>query len=162
MAVANDLALILPDTHMSQARVYVWYNDFRDGRRTDIEDLPKTGRPRETTHEANKEWVKNLILESEGMRTSDLLYETDIPETSLRRILNEIGAKKIKSRWVPHELTQTQKQARHAIAGKHLARYQRESGFLKKIVAIDETWVKSYDPKDVEQSSEWLLPGQQP
>jgi transposase len=142
MAVANDLALILPDTHMSKTQVYTWYDDFKQEKRIELEDLPRPGRPRETTDEAHKKWVKELILESEGMTTQDLIYETDIPETSLRRLLKEIGARKIMSRWVPHELTPQQMQAHHAIAGKHLARYQRELGFLNKIVAIDETWVK--------------------
>jgi hypothetical protein len=96
------------------------------------------------------------------MRFFDLMYETGVPRTSLQRILNEIGAKKIKFRWCPHELTATQKQARYAIAGKHLARYQREQGFLNRIVAIDETILKSYDPKDDRQTSEWLIPGQKP
>jgi [histone H3]-lysine36 N-dimethyltransferase SETMAR len=106
--------------------------------------------------------VKQLILESEGLRTEDLLYETQLSKDSLLRILKEINAKKIKSRWVPHELTERQKQARYFIAGRHLSRYQRESGFLDKIVAIDETWIHSYDPEDSKQSSEWLLPGQRP
>ena len=53
-------------------------------------------------------------------------------------------------------------QARMNIAGKHLARYQRESGFLNKVIAIDETWLKSYDPRDSKAESEWLLPGQKP
>jgi len=51
-------------------------------------------------------------------------------------------------------------QARMNIAGKYLARYQRESGFLNKIIAIDETWLKSYDPRDSKVESEWLSPGQ--
>ena len=37
-----------------------------------------------------------------------------------------------------------------------------DSGFLNKIIAIDETWLKSYDPRDSEAESEWLLPGQKP
>ena len=160
--IADDLEAILHDSHLSRSSVYNWYNDFKDGKRTDIEDLPKSGRPRTTTDDATKEWVKELILNSEGMKTSDLVYETGVPESSLKRLLKEIGARKIMSRWVPHELTTLQKEARHAIAGKHLARYQREAGFLNKIIAIDETWVKSYDPKDQRQTSEWLLPGQQP
>ncbi|CAG2164688.1 unnamed protein product [Oppiella nova] len=41
-------------------------------------------------------------------------------------------------------------------------RYQRERGFLDKIIAIDETWLKSYDPQDPRQTSEWLLPEQKP
>jgi hypothetical protein len=102
--------------------------------------------------------IGQLILESDGMRTEDLLYETKLSHTSLLRLLKEIGAKKLKSRWIPHELTQRQQQARRNVAGKHLARYQTERGFLDKIIAIDELWLKSYDPEDSKQSSEWLLP----
>lgn len=160
--VFNQLAIAVPNSHLAQTTVYDWYNDFKEGKRTSIEDLPRSGRPRTSTDEDSKEWVKQLILESDGMRFFDLMYVTGIPRTSLQRILNEIGAKKIKSRWCPHELTATQKQARYAIAGKHLARYQREQGFLNRIVAIDETMLKSYDPKDDRQTSEWLLPGQKP
>ena len=158
--VHDNLVIALPDTHMSQTQVYEWYNDFKDGKRTSIEDSTRSGRRRTVTDEGNKEWVKELILESDGMRFSDLMYETGIPRTSLQRILTELGARKIKSRWCPHELTEVQKKARHAIAGKHLARFQRERGFLNKIIAIDETMLKSYDPKDSRQTTEWLLPGQ--
>ncbi len=88
------------------------------------------------------------------------MYETGLPHSTLLRLLNEISARLIRSRWVPHELTQRQVNARMHIAGKHLAKYQRESGFLNKIIAIDETWLKSYDPVEARSSSEWLLPGQ--
>ena len=55
-------------------------------------DLPRSGSPRETTQDM-KEQVKQLILESDGMRTNDLLYETGIPKTSLLTILSELKAK---------------------------------------------------------------------
>jgi len=112
------------------------------------------------TDEEQKEKIRQLILDSEGMRTEDLEYETGMSHSSLMRLLKEIGAKKVKSRWLPHELAPRQEQAQHYIAGKHLARYQRESGFLNKIVAMNEMWIKSYNPEDSRQSSEWLLPGQ--
>lgn len=160
--VAAQLETAIPEGHMKERTVYTWYRDFKDGRRFDVSDIPKPGRPREVTTEENKEMIKQLILESEGMRTEDLLYETGMSQSSLSRLLSEIGARKLKSRWVPHELTQRQQQARHNIAGKHLARYQKEPGFLDKIIAIDETWLKSYDPEDSRQSSEWLLPEQKP
>ena len=162
IVVSSQLQTAVPQSHMSQTQVYFWYNEFKDGRRTDITDLPRSGRPREATNEENQEKDRQLILESEGMRTQDLLYETQLSHTSLMRILKEIKAKKLKSRWIPHELTQRQQQARRNIAGKHLARYQRERGFLDKIVAIDESWLLSYDPEDSRQSSEWLLSGQKP
>jgi transposase len=158
--VAAQLQTAVPATYLNEKSVYNWYNDFKDGKRTDITDLPRSGRPRETTTEENKEMVRQLILESDGMRTEDLLHETGIPNSSLMRLLNEIGARKLKSRWIPHELTPRQRQARYCIAGKHYARYQQDYRFVDRIVAIDETWLKSYDPEDSRQSSEWLLPGQ--
>jgi hypothetical protein len=160
--VAAQLETALPDGHMKERTVYTWYGNFKQGKRTDVSDRPIPGRPREVTTEYNKEKVRQLILESEGMRTEDLLYETGFSESSLLRILSEINARKIKSRWLPHELTERQMNARHHIASKLLARYQREGdrNFIDKIIAIDETWVKSHDPQDSRQSSEWLLPGQ--
>jgi len=160
--VACQLATALPDSHLSEATVYRWYGHFKEGKRTDIEDLPRSGRTGKKTDEDTKEYIKELIMESEGMRTEDLLYETELPKTTLQRILTEIGAKKKMSKWIPHELTEVQKMARYVIAGKHLARHQTESKFLDKIIAIDETMLKSYDPKDQRQTSEWLLPSQPP
>lgn len=160
--VAVQLTEALPQGAMAERSVYRWYSDFKTGKRLDTADLPIPGRPREVSTEDNKEKVRELIMENEGMRTEDLLWETQFSESTLWRILQEVGAKKIKSRWCPHELTDPQKQSRMNIAGKHLARYQKESGFLDKIIAIDETWLKSYDPEDSKQSSEWLLPGQKP
>ncbi len=158
--VACQLTIAVPETHLAERTVRLWYHNFKEGIRTDVSDLPRSGRPREATTQENMESVKQLILDSEGMRTEDLIYETGISKTSLLRLLGEIGARKLKSKWVHHELTDRQKHSRYNMASKHLARYQRAPSFLNRIVAIDETWLKSYDPEDARQASEWLLPGQ--
>jgi hypothetical protein len=160
LVVLAQLQTASPQGHLSRTQIYFYYKEFKEGRRTDISEQPRSGRSRTTTDDVTKENVRQLILESEGMRTEDLMYETGLPHSTLLRLLNEISARLIRSRWVPHELTQRQVNARMHIAGKHLARYQRESGFLNKIIAIDETWLKSYDPVEARSSSEWLLPGQ--
>jgi hypothetical protein len=160
--VACQLATAVLETHLAERTVRLWYHDFKEGIRTDVSGLPRSGRPRETTNQDNIESVKQLILDSDGMRTEGLIYETRIPETSLLPLLKEIGARKLKSRWTPHKLTSRQQHSRYNIASKHLARYQREPSFLNKIVAIDETWLKLYDPEDPRQASEWLLFGQTP
>ena len=56
--VAAKLATIVPQSHLSESSVYNWYNDFKDGIRTDTADLPRSGRPRETTTEDNKETAR--------------------------------------------------------------------------------------------------------
>src|SRR5215469_560044 len=67
--VATQLAEAIPEGHLKERMVYNRYGDFKEGRRTDVADLPKSGKPRTETTEDNKEKVKQLILESEGMRT---------------------------------------------------------------------------------------------
>ncbi len=137
--VTCQLTTAVPETHLAERTVRLWYHDFEERIRTDVSYLPRSGRPRETISQENMENLKQLILDSDGMRTEDLIYETGIPETSLLRLLKEIGARKLKSRWIPHELTGRQQHSRYNIASKHLTRYQREPSFLNKIVAIDET-----------------------
>jgi len=160
--VACQLTIAVPETHLAERTVRLWYHDFKEGIRTDVSDLPRSGRPQEATTQENMESVKQLILDSEGMRTEDLIYETGTSKTSLLRLHGEIGARKLKSKWVPHELTDRQKHSRYNMASKHLGRYQTEPSLLNRIVAIDETWLKSYDPEDARQASEWLIPGQRP
>ena len=47
--VAAQLATAVPQSHLSERVVHNWYNYYKDERRTDTRDLPRSGRPRETT-----------------------------------------------------------------------------------------------------------------
>ncbi|KAJ4447723.1 hypothetical protein ANN_09731 [Periplaneta americana] len=56
--------------------------------------------------------------------------------------------------WVSHNLTETQKWHRYAIAQLPLQRYHNEGDvFLKRIVAIDEMWAWAYEPELKRQSN---------
>ncbi len=63
---------------------------------------------------------------------------------------------------MPHDLTPTQKQKRVDICAEHLESYNNDPEFLERIIAIDETLIRSYDPKDSFNSRQWRLPGQEP
>lgn len=80
---AAQLQTALPNSHLTERSVYNWYKDFKDGKKTDTSDQPRSGRPRTTTDEDNKEKIRQLILDSEGMRTEDLVYETQLSKTSV-------------------------------------------------------------------------------
>ena len=50
--------------------------------------------------------------------------------------------------WIPHNLTQVQGQNRVAIARKLLRKYEIEGdNCIDSIVAIDQTWIQSYEPE---------------
>ena len=54
--------------------------------------------------------------------------------------------RKLAARWIPHEISEVQQWHRYAVAQALLDRYQREGNdFLERIVAIDETWARSYE-----------------
>jgi hypothetical protein len=52
--------------------------------------------------------------------------------------------------------------ARARISAEHLERYNNDPGMVDRIISIDETWLKYYDPEDYWSSRQYRLPGQEP
>ncbi len=48
------------------------------------------------------------------------------------------------------------------ICAEHLERYNSDHEMLDRIIAIDETWLKYYDPKDYWASRQYRLPVEPP
>ena len=67
--------------------------------------------------------------------------------------------RKVSARWVPHRLTSNQAERRLEVTTHLLSRFDSEGqDFLSRIVAIDETGVRSYEPELKRQSAEWYTP----
>ena len=64
--------------------------------------------------------------------------------------------RKIAARRVPHMLSESEKHQRVNIARKLLKRYGEDGDeMLRRIIAIDETWIRSFEPELKRQSGEW-------
>jgi hypothetical protein len=155
VASAKSLAI-------SQTQVYYIYNQFKGGTRETCQDLPLEGRPVTVNTEVMQEQLKNLLYEDNNWGTENYAHVLGISSSTVKCMLKEMGAKKIAARWVPHELNPAQKVSRVKICEEHLKRYKADPEMLKRIIAIDETWVRSYDPRDRESSKQWRLPEQEP
>ena len=60
---------------------------------------------------------------------------------------------------MPHRLTSDQAERRLEVAIHLFSRFDSEGqDFLSRIVAIDETWVRSYEPELKRQSAKWHTP----
>ena len=81
----------------------------------------------------------------------------DISHGSAYCILTEyLQMRKVAARWVLHMLAETEKHQRVKIARSLIQRYEEEGDeMLQRIVAIDETWMRSFEPELKRQSSEW-------
>lgn len=159
-AIQAELVRALGEGAPSLATVKRWAARFRDGN-SNVEDAPRTGRPTTATDESVVEQVRELVTEDRRLTVEEISAEVGISTGSAWEILhNKLNKRKKCARWVPHVLTEEQKACRVSISSAHLARFNREGeAFLSRVVAGDETWIRSYEPLLKRQSSEWRSPG---
>ena len=88
---------------------------------------------------------------------TEIAHELYISHGSAHSILTErLKIRNVAARWVPHMLSDSKKHHRVKIARSLLHRYGEEGDeMLQRIVAIDETWMRSFEPELKQQSSEW-------
>lgn len=145
---------------LSYRTVADWAKRFREGR-TAITDDPRSGRPISSSDEIHVRQVDDLLQEDRRYTCAEIAETLGISQSTVHYILtNKLGKRKISARWVPHNLSPDQLQYRVSVARQLLARHRREgNNFLHRIVAIDETWLRSYEPELKRQSAEWRDPG---
>ncbi len=74
-------------------------------------------------------------------------------KSSIRRILSEhLQMRRICSTWVPHFLICEQMEHRVEMVKKWVQRVRRDSNFLSKVIACDETWAHYLNPKSKRES----------
>ncbi|GBP59735.1 Histone-lysine N-methyltransferase SETMAR [Eumeta japonica] len=133
------MVTVLQESAPSYTMVKKWARLFQQGRES-CEDDPRPGRPVTIAEELqiSKERVGEIIHEHMNMR-------------------------KISARWVPKMLTPFDKQRR----------LQTSKGFLElvgdnideicdRIVTVDETRVRQYDPESKQESMQWTKKGERP
>ena len=142
----------------SKTTVYRWYAEFQRGR-CSLSDEPREGRPKTAVTQENVDAVRNMIMEDRHVTYREIQASLDISGTSVQKILHEeLGVKKLVSRWIPHLLTEEQKAARVKWCQNTLQRFNSgTSKHVHNIVSGDESWIYSYEPESKRQSSVWVF-----
>lgn len=137
-----------------------WVNAILQGK-TDVGDECRSGRPVSASTADIVEKIEELLQEDRRITTRQIAYALDISKDTAHHILTDtLGKRKICAKWVPHILTEEQRQCRMTTCAAHLRKFRREGrNFLRRIVACDETWAYSWQPELKSQSSEWCDPG---
>jgi len=147
------------DSAMALRTVQKWVQRFQSGDGS-IEDATSSGRPPSACVEESVNKVRDLMANDRRWTCTEIAENLDLSKSSVHRILTDhLGMRKLSARWVPHNLTSDQKANRVRISRQLLRRHQQEEDFLDRVVAIDETWVRSYEPELKRQSAEWRRPG---
>ena len=115
-----------------------WFRKFRAGD-FDLKDAPIEGRP----SEIDDDLIKSELEQDPSLSTVKLSERLGFSEEAIRRHLHNLGLVWKLAKWVPHELSSSQKNHRMTVCFSLLQR-QSACDFLDRIVTGDEKWV-SYD-----------------
>ena len=102
--------------------------------------------------------VKTLIEEDAHYTMQEIEELSGIHSSSVLKILHErLGQRKICARWVPHLLTDEQKQSRVRLASQVIEKYDKcDPCRLEEIVTGDETWIYHFQPDSKAKYKVWV------
>ena len=144
---------------LSYCQVTRWVNEFKSGREN-VEDACRVGQPMTATDDYNTEQVKKLLKDDRRITCEEMAQESEISVGSVHFILrNRLKICKVSARWLPHHLMPEQAERHLTVVTQLLYHYDSEGqDFLERIVAVDETWIKSYELEMRRQLTKWHTP----
>jgi histone-lysine N-methyltransferase SETMAR len=157
IAIHQELVEVCGEHAPHYNTVQTWAKRFREGR-SSIEDDPRPGRPLSATTPSMIAAVKAVVDDDPHCSIEDISVEVGISFGSVQSILHEdLGLRKLCSRWIPHLLSTAQKQQRLETASflvgkmKYWSQKQWDS-----IATGDETWLRFFEPRRKEQNKVWI------
>ncbi|KAG5347244.1 SETMR methyltransferase, partial [Acromyrmex charruanus] len=152
----DRLHLAFGDEAPSNRTVYNWFAEFHRGR-TFLCDEFREGRPSTSVVATNV--VHKMIERDRHMTYREIQTSLGIDVKTIHTILHDhLSVRKLCSRWISHNLTEAQKQARVKWSKEMLKKFNRDrSNLIYNIVTGDETWIYSYKPESKQQSTVWVF-----
>lgn len=160
MEIHREMVQVLGDAAPSKSMVCKWVLLFQRGRDS-IEDDCRSGRPTSATSQQMTKSIRDIVINDSRLTLNQISATMNISTERVFHILkDELGFRKLCSKWVPHLLNSDQKEIRVKLCTHHLAHLQKnKSDFVRRLITMDETWIYHYDPLLKQQSAEWIPPG---
>jgi len=147
--IYNELTTAYIQDVVSYRTVARWVERFSN-EREGLEDDPRSGRPITAVTQQNIDDVDALVNDGPHISIDYIAAILDISHGSVYTILKQhLGLRKITSRWVPHKLTDEQRQRRIDICMENLQKFESGSWRLCDIITGDESWLFDYLKRDL-------------
>ena len=142
---------------LSEHTIYWWIEAFKDGDES-IEDNPCSGHPCEAVTPRTIAKVEELVDDNPHITIRMIEEEVGISKERIESILHsQLDLNKVCSRWIPHVITDANKQKRVELA-KQMLRVL--DGGFQNIITGDETWFNYYTVSTKEDNKVWLKSGE--
>ena len=154
--VYKELTDIYGSSTVSFMTVSRWMKKFKTGI-YNIKDGQRVGRPKTSVTKTHAAAVKALIDEDGRYSVEDIAKSIGISEGSVHEILTKtLGLRKICARWVPHLLTDEQKQERLKCSKNLLKQFRNcDNRKFSDMLTGDETWVYMFEPQRRADNKQW-------
>lgn len=124
-----------------------WFAKFRSGDFS-LEDEDRTGRP----VEFDDKLLEALLEENPALSVEELAIKLSSNHTTVHRHLQQLGKVPKLGKWVPHELSESNRKSRVDICSSLHSR-ELISPFLDRLVTGDEKWIFY---RNVKRRKQWL------
>ncbi|GBP43495.1 Histone-lysine N-methyltransferase SETMAR [Eumeta japonica] len=161
--IFEDMVSVLLESAPSYTMVKKWARLFQQERES-CEDDPRPGRPVTVVTEENVRKIEKLVLADGRIKLWQIAEEFQISKKRFGEIIHEhMNMRKISARWVPKMLTPFDKQRRLQTSKDFLELVgDNIDEICDRIVTVDETWVRQYDPESKQESMQSTKKGERP
>ncbi|CAF4161380.1 unnamed protein product, partial [Rotaria sp. Silwood2] len=122
--IHNELRAVFGDEAPALSTVAKWSKLFREGREH-IEDEERPGRPITETTSENIEQIYSIINNDPYITIEELETQTNLSHGTIQRIISDhLNLRKIVARYIPKQLTDSQRAERVRICKENLAKFE--------------------------------------
>jgi histone-lysine N-methyltransferase SETMAR len=143
--IQSDFIRLFGDEAPGKTFVYKWISMGKRGV-TSFEDAERSGRP--TEHTEIEEMIREILEREPFSSTRSIECELDVNRETIRTtLITQMGMRKYVCKWVPHELTDEQKEKRISCAS-HLHSFLTSKSGLTNTITGDQAWFFFDNPVD--------------
>ena len=146
----------------SFATVARWVKHFKDGNQS-LHDEPRCGRPITATTDSNIELVRSIIEDNPYCTYDEIEAQSNLSRGTIQTIIHDcLQLRKIASRYVPHTLSQKNRQDRVRMCKENLAKFKSGTWRLCDVLTGDESWFYWRQIGRKQANRSWVAEGQSP
>ncbi len=155
----NKVRTAWTDHALSSTQIQFWFRRFQSDPDRNTKDLKHTGRKKSQCTPAKERSVLDKLDEGKRITVCELAEYPEMSKTTMHTMLRkDLKLRKLAPKFVPKVLTQDQKDVRMDLCRKNIEKLEADPGILSRLIATDESWVFTYDPRTKCADMQWTHP----
>lgn len=131
----KELCATYGSDFVSLSTVKRWYCKFKEGD-CEFEDAPRSGRPSKSLEDR----IAEQLMMNKRATTRVIAEEISECHQTVWRCLQKMDKRYLENAWIPHQLSDSNKQRRVEICSQLLEMLSKNN-FLNQMITVDEIWV---------------------